>query len=137
MVAGEGYWLRSQLFEVQPGEDSETHPGCYGKSLAYWIFTALKEHGVDVEDVFPEDWGWCVTTSRRAFTLEIGCGNVQNGAALEDMTWHCFVNADVPFWKPWLWLTRRAEIKSEIARLDSVLRSCFSDEPRITLVAEP
>lgn len=40
-------WLKSALFEIEPGEDEATNPGCYGKQLASWLHSKLVEKGYD------------------------------------------------------------------------------------------
>lgn len=102
------FWFRSPLFEVEPGEDAETNPLCYGRALANWLAAALREEGVEVESVIPEDWGWCVIVKRTPFLLWVGCGNVQeheeqlSNDALpqrQDVVWTCMVVAEVPLLK--------------------------------------
>lgn len=52
----------STYFKVEAGEDEQTNPGVFGRSLARWIADQLKSKGVEVKDTLAEDWGWCVTT---------------------------------------------------------------------------
>jgi hypothetical protein len=99
-------WFKSTLFEILPGEDENTNPGCYGRSLAIWLRGKLIDMGYDVEDVIPEDWGWCVLCKRRPYKLWIGCGTmvdhdqgppVASSTSGQSMTWTCFVEAEESF----------------------------------------
>ena len=33
----QGYWFKSDLFQIQQSEDEETNPGCYGRALGNWF----------------------------------------------------------------------------------------------------
>lgn len=34
MDRNSGYWFKSTLFDIEPGEDKETNPGMYGRQFA-------------------------------------------------------------------------------------------------------
>jgi len=61
------FWFKSTLFEIEPGEDKETNPRCYGKHLANWLRQKLVEKGYAVEGVGPED-GAGTSTARRSLS---------------------------------------------------------------------
>jgi len=98
-----GYWFTSSLFQIEPGEDAEINPGCYGQQLAIWLKTQLEHRGYSVEPIINEDWGRCLMCSRDPFMLWVGCGNVadpeQSGTAYpgRPVVWHCFVVAELPW----------------------------------------
>ena len=71
-----GYWFTSSLFKIEPGEDEEINPGCYGRQLAVWLKKQLEERGYSVEPIINEDWGRCLMCSRDPFMLWVGCGNM-------------------------------------------------------------
>jgi hypothetical protein len=132
-------WFKSGLFEVEPGEDKATNPGCFGKQLAHWLRARLIEKGHNVEDVIPEDWGWCVVCSRRPFMLWVGCGSVwdrqSQGSShtASDVTWTCFVAAEQP------WLTRlftRID-PTAVAKLFEEVEGILASEPQIQLTRQP
>ena len=135
-MSSKGFWLKSELFKPEPGEDAQTNPGCYGKALAEWISATLQTSGRGVEGIIPEDWGWCVVVDRGEFMLWVGCGNVQEEPLPAELTWHCFVEAEVPFWKFWVKFSRADEMRTEVAKLNSQLEVAFANEPRIKMVAE-
>ena len=75
------FWFRSTRFEIEPGEDEETNPLCFGRQLANWLRERLVEQGRTVEEVLPYDWGWCLVVQRKPFLLWVGCVSVHDYAA--------------------------------------------------------
>ena len=138
-----GYWFKSTLFEIEPGEDEEINPRMYGRQLALWLKAKLEQRGYTVEDVIPEDWGRCLMCSRDPFLLWVGCGNVVDYATAkpgdpppkkEEVVWHCFPAAEVFFWKR---LFRKIDTAPAVAQLDAALREILSGGPEITLTEQP
>lgn len=74
MPSSNQIWIKSTSFEVEEGEDSETNKGIYGKALAQWLASKLKENGEKVVDVIAEDWGRCILLKEKPPTF-IGCAN--------------------------------------------------------------
>ena len=98
-------WFRSTLFNIESGEDRETNPFRFGRQLAHWLRERLIAQGRSVENVIPEDWGWCIVTQRKPFLLWVGCSNVHNPANSQpgdqpprgtDVLWACIVVAERP-----------------------------------------
>ncbi len=75
MSANPQVTFQTEFFKPVHGEEEETNPGRYGKALGHWLAENLKERGVAVEGVIPEDFGWVVMLSRKPFMLWLGCGN--------------------------------------------------------------
>jgi hypothetical protein len=67
--------FESSAFAVVPGEDKETNPGIYGKTLAGWLGEQLRLAGVAAEDVIAEDFGWCVPVKTPPYSLYVACAN--------------------------------------------------------------
>jgi hypothetical protein len=132
----DGYWFTSNLFEVEPGEDEEVNPGRYGRQLAIWLKSQLEKRGYHVEPVIAEDWGRCLMCSRDPFLLWVGCGNVDAdpSAPPEQIVWHCFPVAEVPFFKR---LFKKPETAGALTQLDADLLSILAEHPQIALVEEP
>jgi hypothetical protein len=65
------FWFRSTLFEIEPGEDEETNPLCYGRQFSRWLRDRLVSEGRIVEEVIPEDWGWCLVIQRRPYFAKV------------------------------------------------------------------
>lgn len=146
----EGYWFKSNLFEIEPGEDKETNPGCYGKILAEWLSGKFRELGYDT-DVIAEDFGWCVMCEHSDYLLWIGCGTVQGEEFFEnynadtppklsDITWHVFPVLEVPFFKlksKLNILLGRLDVKAPLGKLKQELQNILEAEKEITLCDEP
>ncbi len=139
----DGYWFKSDLFEVEPGEDDEINPGIYGRQLAKWLKVQLEHRGYTIEPTIKEDWGRCLMCARDPFMLWVGCGNMQNldeenllspPPTNEAIVWHCFATAEVPFWKR---IFGKPDTSAAVTKLDAALRDLLEHEPRITLVECP
>jgi len=144
--------FRSDLFLIDPREDEETNPFCYGKSLAEWVRTKFEELGYRPEPVIPEDWGWCVMLKREPFMLWVGCGNdrskfyssvtpEQKESFAPDGTevvWSCLVGTDAPIWTSFFWkrLLGRANTQEQVGLVTRQLRRILANEPRIQVTAE-
>ena len=138
----EGYRFKSSLFEIEPGEDKETNPRCYGKRLALWLRAKLERAGYQIE-VLPEDWGWCVICQRQPFLLWVGCGNARDYDEVDlnarrpvgtDIVWHCFPEAELPLLAR---LFKRVDVNPALDKLDADLRAVLSNEAAIELVPAP
>src|SRR5690606_7994391 len=78
--------------------------------LAKWLAEHLKERGVSVEDVLPEDFGWVVLVARKPFMLWLGCGNT-DGSTTE---WSVFPVAELSLMQR---LFRGIDPTSEVEKL--------------------
>jgi hypothetical protein len=134
------YYFKSDLFEIEPGEDQEINPGIYGKSLALWLSGQLKSYGYEV-DIVGEDWGHCLICSGSPHLLWVGCGNVYDQKLFKDgkvpsagdVTWQCFVVAEVPFLKLLFPLLKNSPAKKKLYEdLGAILRN----EKRIRIVED-
>jgi len=136
-------WFQSTAFEIEPGEDEETNPLCYGKQFAQWLRNRLVESGYSVEEVIPEDWGWCVVVQRKPFMLWIGCVNMHDYAATKptdpvpkgrDVVWTCHVVAE----KSWLSsLFRQIDTSPAVDALFGEVRKLIEADERNKIVEEP
>lgn len=140
-AADSGFWFRSDMFAIEPGEDEETNPGIFGRKLAAWLRERFIEIGYPVEEVIAEDWGWCVMCSREPVLLWIGCGAEGNGdeEAMPlpgNIDWHCFAVAESPPWHA-LSKARKADKDALKQRLHTELQSVLASEPRIRPIPAP
>jgi hypothetical protein len=137
------YTFRSDKFPIDPHEDEETNPLCYGKSLAQWLRSEFEKLGYVAPEVFADSWGWTVTLQHAPFYLSIGCGNERdyeqhdgNAPHTPDATtilWHCYVRAESPIWTAFFWrkLVGMAESDSAVARVECELDAILRAEPQI------
>lgn len=78
--------FESTAFPVAEGEDEETNPGLFGRSLAEWLSSQLKERGVATSAVVPEDFGWCIPVAERSAKLYVACSSADGKAT----SWQVF-----------------------------------------------
>ena len=81
----------SAAFPVAEGEDAETNPGIFGKSLAEWLSSRLKERGVPANEPFAEDWGWCVELANQKHRMGLACASEDN----EKTAWRVYAFVDL------------------------------------------
>lgn len=99
MVTSDQYLFTATIFPIERGEESETNPECYGKSLATWMSQKLTASSVSInEEIIAEDWGWLVMVQRKPFRLWVGCGT-QKGDDYRHIpnNWVVFVGAEPNF----------------------------------------
>ena len=133
-----GYWFKSDLFEIAFGEYEKTYPGCYGKQLSHWLKDKLSKLGYEVE-VIPEGWDWCVMCVHDPYSLWIGCGSIVDDDDSEvpnkkkDIVWHCFVTAEVPFFKR---LFKKVSTTQGVKKLSGELEDILNSEHEIQRVED-
>ncbi len=74
--------IRSSKFPILSGEKEElVNEGMYGKALAEYLQTKLRERGYDAPFVCCEDWGWWIElkTAPFAFGVCIYSGPEEDG----------------------------------------------------------
>lgn len=139
--------FRSDLFLIDPREDEETNPFCYGKSLAEWLRQTFAKLGYMPEPVIAEDWGYCVMLAREPFMLWVGCGcdrsefydkvTPEEKAVFvpdgQNVTWFCVVGTDAPIWTAFFWkkLIGQASTQEQVQVVASHLRTILQSEPGI------
>ncbi|WP_457322715.1 hypothetical protein [Roseateles sp. P5_E11] len=136
------FWFKSTLFEIEPGEDEETNPFCFGRQLSHWLRKRLVSQGRSVEDVIPEDWGWCLVVQRKPFLLWVGCvsvhdyANTQPDARLalgSDVVWACTVVAEATL----LGKLRGVATGSAVNELFQQVHRIVISDPSNSLVGQP
>lgn len=140
------YWFRSDKFSIEKGEDEETNPLCFGKSLANWLSHKMSECGYQSE-VIPEDWGWCVMCESNGYLLWLGCGCIISEEYNEDDTpqgsevvWHVFSHIEIPFfhYKTLLKkLSGKLVLDTQLDKLNQQLDAVLKSEPAIIFCDEP
>lgn len=118
--------FRSNSFPTYPGEEAEINPGIWGKRLAEFIHSGLKERGFEVIEPFAEDWGWMVEIRNDTFPIWIGCGNIDG----EDNGFLCFIEPSTPFIRKFLF--KKISTEADVAKVQTALDSILSSEPSIS-----
>ncbi|WP_462159523.1 hypothetical protein [Pseudoalteromonas sp. GB56] len=144
-----GYWFTSDLFTIHKGEDSDTNPHCFGKELSEWLRAKFSALGYEVEEVIPEDWGWCVMCKRDDYLLWVGCASMceqaeeyetENLPLGKDVTWHVFPVVEVPFFYFKSFIRQflgQLDTTKPLDKIDKELEHILVTEPRIKLCEEP
>lgn len=70
--------FESTAFAVAEGEDEETNPGIFGRSLAEWLSTQLNQRDIPTSGVVPEDFEWCVKVAAHPHKLYVACSNAND-----------------------------------------------------------
>ncbi len=151
-TASPTFQFRSDLFHIDPREDEETNPFCYGKSLAQWVRDKFSEIGYEPEPIIAEDWGWCVMLRREPFMLWVGCGNdrsefydkvtpEQKASFIPDgreIMWSCLVGTDSPIWTPFFWrsLFGLASAREQVDVVRRQLQSILNNEKGIQVATD-
>lgn len=118
-------YFESSVFPVEPGEDEETNPGIFGKSLAHWLAERIATRGFIVEDVFAEDFGWCVAVQSRPHRLYIACASRDDNP----QRWGVFVFAEGGWLARLVGKDKRSE---SIAALYTALKELLESAPEIS-----
>lgn len=108
-------------FGVTPGEDLETNPGLFGKSLARWLAEQLHAAGFPVGAVFAEDYGWCIPVGAKPHTLHVVCQGDGN-------TWQVCAFADFQFIAR---LLGRDRSGASLAEVFAAIRRCLESAPSV------
>ena len=135
------YRFTASRFPIDATErDRAFNPGCYGYALAEYIAAGLRARGVNVgeDDVFAEDWGWCIAAQRKSVAVYVGCSNIRDpneplsdtDIPGEDVEWRVFTFAERGL-IAWL---RRADPSSHRAPLHALVGDILRSEPSVRWV---
>jgi hypothetical protein len=125
--------IRSAKFPILPGEKDElVNEGMYGKALAEYLQSKLRERGYIAPFTCCEDWGWWVELKTAPFTFGvcIYCGPERNGP----LDFFCTDGATAV--KKWSW--RKFQFVDTIPyaqKLHDDLVSIFRTDPDVEVLA--
>jgi hypothetical protein len=116
----------SAYFVVEPGEDTETNPGIYGRALASWVADKLQAHGISVDGgIVAEDFGRCMMVRRRPFMLWVACSNADGSST----RWQMFIALENSITNR---LFHRADPTPELQRLREQYRALVQEVPEVS-----
>jgi hypothetical protein len=118
--------FRSNAFPPYDGEEDEINPGRYGKRVAEFLVSGLKQKGFEPLDPVAEDWGWVVPIKNDGFSLWIGCGNYDE---YPDDGFLCFIEPHQPRIRRWLLWT--VDTSATIAALQEAIDQLLSANPAV------
>jgi hypothetical protein len=109
-------------FALTPGEDQETNPGIFGKSLARWLAERLHAAGFPAGAVFAEDFGWCIPIGAKPHSLYVVChGNA-------DQQWQVFAFTEFRFLARLFGRDKQVELLAEVF---SAVRRALESAPTV------
>jgi hypothetical protein len=110
-------------FAVIPGEDEQTNPVIYGKSLALWLAEQLRSAGFSAGEIIAEDFAWCIPVDSNSYSLYVACA----GTGVTQVQWRVFAFAEGGMIAD----LRGKERGVELAPLFAVVRRCIESAPNI------
>ena len=126
---------KSAKFPILPGEAEElVNEGTYGKALAQYLETKLKEREYEVPFICCEDWGWWVEVRGQPFTLGL-C--VYGGPDLAETHELCVRISTEPG-RRWSWSRFRfIDTTSRVEQLLMDLKETFSKDGEVQILGYP
>ena len=121
--------FKSSAFPVAKGEDDETNPGVFGRSLAEWLSKRLGERGIKTSGVIAEDFGWCVGIASKPHKLYVACSNAEG----LETSWQLYIFAEGGLLNRLLGKDKSAEALSD---LHLKVRDILSNEASISGLRE-
>lgn len=124
--------IRSAKFPILPGEAEElVNEGTYGKAVAEYLQTKLRERGYDAPFICCEDWGWWVELKGAPFAFGVCIYSAPRERDVVD-----FVCADSTLGpRKWSWKKFRfVETAPYVGRLLENLESIFETDDAVELV---
>ena len=116
--------FHSSSFAVEPGEDSHTNPGLFGKALAQWLAQQLRMRGFAVGQVIAEDFGWCAPVESKPHSLYVVCASAEEAPN----QWRVFAFAEGGLMARLLGKDRSAQ---SVARLFAALKEVLQGAPQV------
>lgn len=134
-------WFRSPLFEIEPGEDLETHPYRFGRQPARWLGERLRRLDYAVGSPSGEEGGWRVSCQQEPFRLWVECSTLYRPElypvegplpAGRSVIWACRTGAEQPLLQR---LFHKTDLAPAVERLNRQIRELLAAEAGAVFVA--
>ncbi len=116
--------FRSDKFPPFENEEDEINPGLWGRRLAEYLVSNLKEKGIPMEEPIAEDWGYYIPIENKGFRLAICCGH-QNGDGDEFLS---FTEPSTPTVRK---LFKKIDVSSQLKKITEAMNNILSSDPEI------
>jgi hypothetical protein len=116
--------FRSDKFPAYENEEEEINPGLWGRRLAEYLVSNLKEKGIEVGEPIAEDWGYYIPVENKEFRLAICCGH-QDG---DDNEFLCFTDPSKPIVRKFF---KKIDASSQLEIITNALNEIFTSDPEI------
>jgi hypothetical protein len=117
--------FKSDKFPPYEGEEEEVNPDLWGKRLAENLTVKLTEKGIEIGEIYAEDWGWGIPVKNEAFQMWIGCGHYQeypNGYLV-------FVQPSKPLIRKGLF--KKIDTTTDVERVTKAIDEILNADPEI------
>jgi hypothetical protein len=127
--------IKSAKFPALPGEDAElVNEGTYGKALAQYLETRLRERGYDVSFLCCEDWGWWMEIKGFPFVAGVCIYATVNLPESEELC----VAVSPATGKRWSWSRfKSVDATATVTKLFSDLSDIFASDPEVKVLGFP
>ena len=115
----------STMFEDDEYDADGNFIDIVGKTLASWLAEKLPEHGIAVEQIFEEDWGWMVIIHWKPYLLSISC------TFWDGDVWLCIPNAEYGYLAR---LFKKFDTIMDLAKLVDALEAVLISDPNISQI---
>ena len=116
--------FRSSKFPPYEGEEEQLNPGVWGRRLGEYLVDGLPSHGMRVEPIIAEDWGWYIPLELDGVRLAVCCGH-QDGDAEEFVV---FTDPSRPTGRRGL---RKVDVTAQLTALTDALAEILTADPGI------
>lgn len=123
----------STEFTDAAGDDEQTNPGVFGRSLAQWLARELHSRGFSVGDVIPEDFGWCIPLQSMPRAIYVTCSSAEFDSGAEFETWQVFVFTEGGFISR---LLGRDTDRDRVAEVFAAVKDVLQASPQVKRLRE-
>lgn len=109
--------FESAKFNLSKEKNNFINPCCFGEDFATWLKPKLESSGIEVSDVYQEDWGWEINCAHNGQRYYLGLGGLPEIEGKDQGEWR------VMFTKP------RSFVQALLSK-----NKLSKDEPIISIV---
>ena len=119
--------FESEIFPPTLNEEDETNPGIWGKNLAVYLVKKLKSYNIQIEDYYPEDWGWEIALRNDHFPIYIGCTNEEES----EKSFRCIFTPNKQFIRKWF---KKIDTTNDMKKITDIIDSILHEDVLITKI---
>jgi len=116
--------FKSDAFPLYSDDEEGINPNCGGRSIAEYLQRELPKHGINVESILNEDFGWIVFTSDPPVNPWIGTYGPEPSHRCV-----CQISPNEPV--VWRWFFKRVKAVESVERLASAVEAVLRAHPGV------
>lgn len=89
--------FETDRFNLSEEKDNFINPCCYGEDAADWFKPQMLSAGIEVIDIYQEDWGWEISCSFKGNKYYIGLGGAPEVEGQNNGEWRVMVTKSRSF----------------------------------------